>query len=407
MHHRDLHNHHFHYTWNPEIVGFYIYKFFRQIAFSLLSVFVPIYLYSKLNYSIFEIMVFFLINQLFFILFIPFSGKVVQKIGVKHSIFLHLPAFAGFSYLLRFLSGNFVSDLWLIVIMLGVRSIPKAPYATAEMIFMSKHVLNTKGKEGKSLSYIKMLMIGTSLISPLFGGLISYYFGFDMFFNVAIAVLFLASLPLLITKDEYFKLDESPMKIMDFTFKKVPKEFKLGEFGKWFPMSALWVLWPLFMFIVVGNVSEVGLLVSASGILAMIVSFVVGRYIDKKSPKKLLSRMSKISTGVYFLRVLVPNPLVLMFTDALNKVINPLLMLPYNKYYYGYVKSKKNLLEMSIASNFVLEFFFSIGFFIFVFYFGIFELLNYEVNHIVFVSLFFAFGFARLLMEKISRLSDK
>lgn len=404
MHHKDIHFSHFKYTWRPEIVEFYLYKFFRQIAFTLLSVFVPVYLYADVGYSIFEIMIFFVINQIFFMILIPFSGKVVEKIGVKHSIFLHLPSFAVFTYCLRFLTGDFYNDLWIIFIILAIRAIPKTPMITAETIFISKHILHNKKKEGSALAFLKIIMIITTLLAPLIGGVISHYFGFEAFFNAAIFILVLAALPLILTKDEYFNIRETPSQIMYFIFKKLPKNLRLAEMGRWMPDAIMWLLWPLFIYIILRDLSHIGILFTVSGIIAIIISYYVGKMVDTSSSKKLLDKTVNVATGVFFLRSVFPNPALLMITDAVNRIVNPILMIPYEKYYFDYIKSIKNIVEASVATNFILEFYFTIGFIFFALYFGILEYLHISADYSSFIFLFVLFGFLILLMKNISKI---
>jgi hypothetical protein len=51
FHHRD--NHKFtdflflKHDWNPEVIEYYFYKVFRNIAFALISLFIPIFLYAE------------------------------------------------------------------------------------------------------------------------------------------------------------------------------------------------------------------------------------------------------------------------------------------------------------------------------------------------------------------------
>ena len=393
-----------HKKWNQEVVEFYIYKVLREISFSLLSIFLPIFLYAELNYSIFEILLFFIINQVIFLIFVPFSGKIIEKIGVKHSIVLHLPAMALFTYSLRYLHGNFYSDIWIIILILIIKVIPKSSKTTAETIFVSKNILNQKGTEGKSLSYIKITLIIASLLSPLIGGLVTYLFGFEYFFNVAIVITLFATIPLLLTKDKYFKIKESPTDILKFTYKEIPKNFYLAEGGRWLVASIIWVIWPLFIFLVVKNTINMGAVVSISSFVAIIVSYYVGKIIDKKSPKKLLKKMTRIATSVFFLRTAFPHPVLIVITDSINKVINPVLMIPYQKYYYGYIKSIDNIVEISTASNFILELYFTISYIFLAIIFGFLEYFNVIPGYWTFVIIFFIYGMFMLFMNRISNI---
>ena len=208
----------FHKPWDKELIEFYIYRVLRQIAFTLLSVFLPIFLYVDVGYSLFEILIFFLINSIIFLVFVPFSGWFIEKLGVKHALALHLPGLAIFTFLLRYLSGNFVADVWLIVVMLLIRSVLKSPMIAALNIFTSRHVVNKKGSEGSRLATIKIILTIAVLVSPIIGGVLIHLVGFDNFFFVVIALALLSAIPLFLTKDEKFHLNIKPQKIYSFTY---------------------------------------------------------------------------------------------------------------------------------------------------------------------------------------------
>ena len=392
--------------WNPEISEYYIYKVVREIAFSLISIFIPIFLYSELNYSIFQIILFFLINEFIFLIFIPFSGKIIEKIGIKHSMLIHIPGMIIYTYGLRFLSGDFIADLGLIVLLLIFRVAPKAPLTSAEQIFIAKNILNHKGHEGSSLARIKILLIITSLVSPLFGGAITYYFGFDMFFNFAIFFMGIAMIPLLLTKDQYFHSTQSSKDVLKYIFKTIPKNFHIAEGARWGIDSLMWIVWPIFLFLVVENTLDLGVLVSVSGVISIVASYYVGKKIDKKLTKEFLSKMTKVSTSLFFLRSVFPSQVLIVIFDSINRIVEPVLFLPYEKYFYKFFKSNKNILEIAIASNMICELYYFVSFIFLAIYFGTLEFLKIEVGYLAFVVLFIIYGFLTLLLTKISELSN-
>ncbi|NQZ84947.1 MAG: hypothetical protein HRU03_04470 [Nanoarchaeales archaeon] len=410
LHHRDFHKSldalFLRHKWNPEIIEYYVYKVLRNISFALISLFIPIYLYSDLNYSLFEIILFFLINEIFFLIFIPFSGKIIEKLGIKHSILAHLPGMIIFTFGLRFLSGDFYGDLWIICLILLIRVLPKSILTAAEQVFVAKNILNQKGHDGQGLATIRIVLITASLISPLVGGFITFYFGFDMFFNFAIIIMVLAMIPLLLTKDQYFHSTKSPKNILKYFFREVPKNFHIAEGARWSVDSLLWIVWPLFLFVVVQNTKDLGILISVSAVISIGVSYYVGKRIDSKPSKKLFKKMTKISSSIFFLRTIVPNQIVIVFFDSINKILDPILMLPYEKYYYNFIKSNKNILEISIASVLIMEIAYFISLIFLAVYFGVIAYLDIAITYFVFIGLFFSYGLLILLFVKISEIVD-
>lgn len=114
--------------------------------------------------------------------------------------------------------------------------------------------------------------------------------------------------------------------------------------------------------------------------------------------------MTKVASGIFFLRAAFPTPLMLITTDAINRIVSPLLMLPYQKYYYGFMKSNENLIEASVAANLILEIPYLVSFSLLAIYFGIIEYLDLPITYLTFVIPFVFFGFFILLMNRISKI---
>ena len=408
FHHRD--NHKFtdflflRHNWNPEVIEYYFYKVFRNIAFALISLFIPIFLYAEVWYSIFEIMLFFLINEFLFLSAIPFLWKIIEKIWIKHSILIHLPWMIIFTYWMRFLTWDFSADLLLIVLLLFCRVVPKSTMWSAEQIFIAKNILNNKWHDGSWLAKIKIMLIITTLVSPLIGWLVTYFLWFEMFFNISIGFMILALIPLLLTKDQYFHTDKTPTDIIKYVFKNVPKNFHIAEWSRWSIDSLVWIIWPLFLYIVVESTLNLGIITSISAIISIIVSYYVWKKIDISGSKKLLKNMTKLYALIFFLRSIFPNQIILIIFDTINKILEPVMMLPYEKYYYKFIKSNKNILEITIASLFIMELYYFISLLFLVIYFWILEIYNIEITYMSFIFLFLSYGSLTLFMTKISKL---
>jgi len=72
---------------NREISEIYAMMSLRVMAMSLISIFVPIYLYT-LGYDIPSILLFFIVISMSHMLMSPVSAKISSKIGLKHCMLL-------------------------------------------------------------------------------------------------------------------------------------------------------------------------------------------------------------------------------------------------------------------------------------------------------------------------------
>ncbi len=384
-----------------EVIEFYIYLILRTIAFSLSALFLPIYLYVDKGYSLFQISIFFTINQLLFSIFVPFSGYIIKKIGVKHSIALHLPFISLFWYLLRFLSGNFVSDLPLIFFMFFIRTASKAPTGAAQSLFIQNNLLKS-GHFGHSLAIKNIILIMAAIISPICGGIIAMLFGFDMFFNVAIVIMLSAAIPFFLTKDKYFDIKYTPSKLFSFLKHEISKDYIASLAGLAIPEVVLWIFWPLFVFLIVGSTFKLGFVTSISSLIAIVATHFIGKKLDGKNPEKILKKITYMSTTVFLVRTIFATPLVIMLMDAINKVAKPLLNTSFEKFQYEYLeKNKSKMFRNAIARSFVFEFSMLLGFIVLSSIFYIFSKLGITVGYIHFVGIFVLFGLPYLLVPKV------
>ena len=394
-HHLPFHFHAHH--WDMEVFEYYLFKALYTIAHATLNLFIPIFLISN-GYSLWEVVIWCIINQIWTIAGLPFSGAIINKIGVKHTIALNIPFMALFYIGIQHLSGDFQQDFFFIWLILFSRCIFKGSFQVADDIFMTKHLLKKK-KSGKNLAILKIILVSAGIIAPLAGGLVTYFWGFDAIFTSGLVVIFLAGIPLFFTPDEHFKIDYKGTDIFSFTFSKVDKNFIIAEAGRVFPDTLMWILWPIFLYLVIENTANLGAIVSASAFISMVIAFYIGKKVDQKEPEKLLKKATQGAAGVFFLRAFALNPLVVGIIDIANKVLDPILEIPYNFYVYRMIKNHPNPIEMANVKQLIAESLYMFGtliLFVLTYFFT-------EPSIVLFMIIFGSFAIFYLLMQHIIR----
>lgn len=390
-----------------DVFAFYSYKLLRTVAFIISHTFIPIFLFSELGYSIFQVSLFTTIVHAILLPFIPLTGKVIKKIGVKRTISLHIFGMALFFYLLKFLSGNFVNDLPFILLLGLIKSVPKSFFSVSETIFVSKKILGTKEDDGKNLSYIQITLIVASILAPFVGGVITYFFGFVSFFTAVSILSLISAIPLWLGADVYIRSEGKYFDFIGFVINKMNRNVQLAEFGKNFSDSILQVLWPIFIILVVENTLNLGSLLSVSALIAIVVSKNIGKELDKGNQKNILTRTTKLASIIFFFRTLFPIPLALLITDSINKIITPLIKIPYDKNLFSYIKSFENKVFGSTVYVLYSEFMYLVGFGGIATYFGILELFKITPNYFVFLPIFMLYGSSIVLMQNIQYVASK
>ncbi len=392
-----FHSHH----WDMNIIEFYLFQSMFMIAFSMINLFVPIYLISDVGYPLWGVITFFLITQIFFISSLPFSGKVIKYFGVKHSIVLQLPFYAIYYIGLQYLSGNFVSDLAILIPIIGLRAFFGSNGNVARDIFMSKNIL--KKNTGTMLAWWRIVIVAATVISPFIGGLVSYFYGFDKLFWIAIVITLFSGLPLLLTSDKHFNINYKPQQLFSFIRHKADKNYLIAEAGNILSDTMMWIMWPLFLFFALKNTADLGKLITMSAAISMGIAYFVGKKVDTSNPANLLINGVRISSGLFLLRAISLNPFIIGIIDAFNKIIDPIFRIPYDRAAYKIIMENHDQVKMANIKQLITEIYYTIGVLILLMV----VLVVPEVSVKLFITLFVVFAFIMLLMQKMANIKFK
>ena len=148
---------------------------------------------------------------------------------------------------------------------------------------LSRHA--HKHNVGKDLGLLQTTLQIVSALAPAIGGLLAAVFGFSTLFLFALAaslfsiiIVFKLSVKVIhdqVSYKEFFKWLKEPR------FERLALSF-VGQYIN----DATLFLWPLYVFLVLGAVDKVGYLYTASLLMALVFSFLIGVYVDKHKSKK-------------------------------------------------------------------------------------------------------------------------
>lgn len=310
-----------------ELSELYISMMFRNLALSLVGIFVPIYLYH-LGFSLAAIMAYFG----YFFLARVFSdlaaGYMVARIGPKHTMAL--------SYITQIMALAMITTLpyiaWPLWLMGGMWGMSNSLFFIAYHIDFSKVKHREHG--GKELGFMTIMERGGATIGPVIGGVIASFAGPQYTFLAATVFFAIGAIPLFMTGEPIRTKQHLDFK--GLPFKAMRRDIaSYAAIGLENPISV--GMWPLFvaLFVVSGAVyAKVGLLASLSVITAILAAKAIGRLIDDKKGRLLL-RYSTIGNAVLHLI----RPWIGTFGGALalnlaNEVATAGYRMPYYKALY-------------------------------------------------------------------------
>jgi len=319
----------------------------NSFAENLIALFVPIFLW-QLEYSLIQIILFYLLWSVFWIFISPLAVYFISKKGVKHTIF-----YSSFFLIAYYLGLNYLEQapmlFYIIPIFAALRS---AFFWLGWHINFIEHA-DSKKQSGE-IAVIQTISIVSNFLTPFIGGAIIFLLSWHWIYIIGSIILFLSVWPLLKTKDVKEKIDFDVKEI--FSWLKCKKHWKinLSFFGYSAEVIIGRMLWPIFLFIIIGAVSEVGALISLTMIASVIVLYLTGRLSDKISKRKLI----KISTLFYSLawigRIFAQSAAYVFAIDTYKHISGKMLVVPWTARSYDLAK-KENFFEFIVAREIVFR----------------------------------------------------
>lgn len=336
-------SHRMHYT---EMNELYISLSMRALAIGVAGLFVPIYLYG-LGYSLTMIALFFLISSVsrFGTEFI--SAAMVSRFGPKHVMII------SFAFLMAFFLSLYAIPLSEVFFYVA------AVLLAFEMglFWISNHAHMTFNRSSKSAS----TQVGVTLVlrkmfgavGPLFGGVIAAIFGVEYILLVATAVLACAMYPLLKTEDRRSK---TVFELRNFKFIPPWRSDAISQIANQFDLAVTTQLWPLYMFLALGAFDQVGLILSASIVVGVLLTFYVGKFGDKGLNKAILKAGAIFKSLIHLLRVLSQSFFGFLSVSLLNDMSQTLISGPHTESYYERADDDNDTFNYIIAFSLMSAF---------------------------------------------------
>ncbi len=314
---------------------------------SLINIFVPIYLYT-LGFRIYQILFFYFLASLFFILFSFCGAKIVSKIGEKHAILLSTPFAIAYYVGLIYVESNYLIFL-ILPLILSLRRI----------LFNYGHHLNyishsEKNKRGQELAIFGIVTLLATAFAPFLGSYIASI-NYSIVFIISPVLITIGTAPLFLSRDKFEKIDFSFVGV----FKKIFSKENRGNFISFSGYAIESIIgrsiWPIFLIIIVGTLSKTGLLISASMLISLLAFHFVGKLTDKVSKIRLL----KIGTILYFFawvgRIFANTAYKVLFIDSYKNLSEKILHLPWSAHSYDIAK-RSNYFEFIVSREIIFNF---------------------------------------------------
>lgn len=304
-----------------------------DIAMAIVMLFEPIYLYNVLHFTVPEVLLFMGAVYVLYIVLLPLGGKIVSRFGYEHAILYSIPFQIAY-WILLFGAENNLILLYFAPVVFALQKTLFWPAFHACVAKFSNH-----NQEGREFSMLHQIINLSFVLGPYLGGLISEQFGVRVAFVVASVIYFASFLPLFGNRQKAVPKHYSFQDTITL-YKKFPKKF-FGYLGFGEELLVLTV-WPIFIYIVVKNYVDTGILATLAAFVAMIIGLYVGRLTDKAKSKVTLLRFG---AALYFLtwvsRVIANTFFSVFAVDSLSRVGKEMVFIPLSTVTYQRAESSQ------------------------------------------------------------------
>ena len=319
---------------NKELKEIYSFIAIKSLAVSMFGIFLPLYLLIDLSFSLKKVILFFMIAEVVWILFTFIAGKALTKIGAKHSILLGMFLAVLYLMFLVILKEGIITYFYLAAFFHGAAS------AFYWMGFHTNFVRSSdRQHRGEEASWWKIIPQSTELVGPILGGLILTFFNFESLFILVSIMLIISTLPLFLSREVF--------KRYHFNYRRLISKDKLKQgialFGVGIRSRAFVLLWPIFIFLILGSYLSLGSLFSFVTLLGVVFFIFAGRLSDRVDKKILMGVGSIMHAFTWFIRAPIKTALQVFSIASLDIITYALVEVPFDAMSYN--RAEKHPIE--------------------------------------------------------------
>ncbi len=323
-----------------EIKEFFTTVTVQQLSVGAISLFEPIYLYQQ-GVSIRGIILFNLAVYLPYLFLIPFGGAFAKKFGYEHS--LATATFVNSAYFIALA----LIPIYPVVIFIApfIAVIQKTLWWPAYHANFAR--FSKKKQMGREIGSLNALYTLASALGPFVGGVILLFFNFTSLYVFGVVMMLLSVIPMFTTREKFMPSSLKWGEQFKHLFAKKYFRRFMGGFG-YGEEFITQTIWPLFIFFILGDSLDVGVLVGFATILTIAVSIATGRIMDRYKKLKINAWSAGLILISWVLRPFSDIPLTLFLGDTTSRVGKFAQMIP--AYSAVYADGKKNHVMKEVVS---------------------------------------------------------
>jgi MFS family permease len=305
--------------------GLWATSFFRTLAFALVSIFIPIFIFEfgRKNFGeggmvmgIALVLIYRLIIRITVgLLGIPTANFFIRRIGYKKSVMIAL-LITSLSFFC-FSLAEYWQSLEMILaasFLIGIEII---------LYWVSYNTLFTDDSEensmGKSLGKMTMFSGIGEMVAPLIGGVLVVTFGFSGLFLAGLVIFLIAGIPMWFLGKHKHEDSVSWSEFKAWCQEKTFLRLGAATGGTHIHEIILADLWPVYVFLLIGSIKAMGVFTAIIALASLVFFYLVAWMFDKKSIRGF--QIMGVGGGVmiWLLRTMVTTFGQIVMFDSLDR----------------------------------------------------------------------------------------
>lgn len=325
------HIHHFGFFGNREMTSLYVMLAILSFAASLVGVFVPVYLY-ELGYEIWQVLLFYFLRAAWFVVLGIALLPLLRRMSDKMMMSLAIPFLILFFMGLSRLNGDHLL-FWFL---------PAAWALYMQLFWVGFHLdfsgAADEGKVGREVGLRNMFMMIAAFAGPIVGGFLIAYVGFSYTFLIGSFLLLLALVPLFFFPKRKMPRGLHLKAIIKNLRNPKTRAYRWSAVGFANEKMGAWVVWPLFIFIVIGSVEKFGALYSVGFLAAAVMTYLMGSMTDAGRGKRIMRWTVPLHSAIWFIRPFWTTVTGVAGLHVLGDVVYSALRVPWGSKFYRIVR---------------------------------------------------------------------
>lgn len=324
--------HYLHIFKNREIGALYLSLSIITFADGLISIFVPIYFWS-LGFSITRILLFYLLHSIFYVIASFALLNIVRRVSDKMMIFLSIPFL-----ILYFIGLSMMHTSAFIFYLIPIASSLHAFFFTIGYNINFSSVAEREDI-GKAVGVRYVFISIMQLAAPLFGGLLIRFSGFQNTFLIGSVVLLISVFPLFFFPNRNKSLRLTARSLVPFFKDPELQPFNISGIGYATEVIISKTIWPLFIFIAIGNIGEFGGIISLGLIVTAMITYLVGFLSDYGKRRDVITVATTGNALLWLIRPFITQTPLLVGIHVGGNAVYSGLSVAWNSQFYKITKT--------------------------------------------------------------------